>query len=886
MNNIRHKAFSMPVESIISELSSDINNGLNPREVKIHLSKYGENCLPVHARKTKLQILKEQLANPILYILAIAAILTYFFGNWPETLTVGIVITITLLIGFFMELSAIRSLELLRDIGQMECRVLRSGKIQKVPSSKIVPGDILIFGIGDIIAADARLTNTENLEIKEAILTGESIPVSKSTKTLEQNIPISGQKNMVFKGTMVSRGSGKGIVIATGPKTVLGEIQSLGASAQGNSAPLDKKLNQLGRRLIWITLAFVLPITLLGILRGKDLLGMVEIGIALAVATIPEGLPVVVTIALARGMLRLSKKQVVIKEMEAVELLGSITMVATDKTGTLTEDNMMVDTIAIEGKLLQQLNQNNRKLTNDKTNKTAMDKLILTSVLCNDIILETSQSYYDSIDLGLLRFVQKLGKNPKIIREKYPELYKLPFDEDKKIMVTVNQTGPSSSAVFVKGAFEKIVPLCKWQYNNGTIIPLNDIHAWHQFAEQMSGSGLRTIAMAFKSQKGTEVKKENICSDLILIGLVGFMDPARSDVKEIMDIYNKAGVRVVMMTGDHPRTAQKIAVDIGLLRGGEQENDLMEGKELDTIGINSSVNKHRLLNTKVFARVTPKQKLDLVVFFQEQNNVIGMFGDGVNDVPALIQSDIGIAMGKRGTEAAREAADIILKDDRFAAVELAIRQGRVIYGHIRQFLVYLLSCNLAEIIIVGVAALVNLPSPLLPIQILFLNLVTDIFPALALGFGKGEQDVMDRPPRKVKAPIMTTLHWQSTFFYGISITCSVLGVTLFSHYSLHLSAQQINNLAFYTLIIAQLLNVFNMPQRQVSIFKNEVTKNSWVWGAIILCIGITLVIYMIPSTAKTLSLVTISWSEFRWGLVFGGFSLILSQFLKRMGLTI
>ncbi|RPG37592.1 MAG: cation-transporting P-type ATPase, partial [Muricauda sp. TMED12] len=288
----------------------------------------------------------------------------------------------------------------------------------------------------------------------------------------------------------------------------------------------------------------------------------------------------------------------------------------------------------------------------------------------------------------------------------------------------------------------------------------------------------------------------------------------------------------------------------------------------------------------VFARVTPKQKLDLVVFFQEQNNVIGMFGDGVNDVPALIQSDIGIAMGKRGTEAAREAADIILKDDRFAAVELAIRQGRVIYGHIRQFLVYLLSCNLAEIIIVGVAALVNLPSPLLPIQILFLNLVTDIFPALALGFGKGEQDVMDRPPRKVKAPIMTTLHWQSTFFYGISITCSVLGVTLFSHYSLHLSAQQINNLAFYTLIIAQLLNVFNMPQRQVSIFKNEVTKNSWVWGAIILCIGITLVIYMIPSTAKTLSLVTISWSEFRWGLVFGGFSLILSQFLKRMGLTI
>lgn len=876
----------MPVESIISELSSDIDNGLNPREVKIRLSKYGENCLPVHARKTKLQILTEQLANPILYILAIAALLTYFFGNWLETLTVGIVIIITLLIGFFMELSAIRSLELLRNIGQMECRVLRSGKIQKVPSTKIVPGDILIFGIGDIIAADTRLTITENLEIKESILTGESIPVSKSAKTLEQNIPISQQKNMAFKGTMVSRGSGKGIVVATGPETVLGEIQSLGVSAQENSTPLDKKLNQLGRRLIWITLVFVLPITLLGILKGRDLLGMVEIGIALSVATIPEGLPVVVTIALARGMLRLSKKQVVIKEMEAVEVLGSITMVATDKTGTLTEDNMMVDTIAIEGRLLQQLNQNNRKWTKDKTNKTALDKLILTSVLCNDIILGASQSYYDSIDLGLLRFVQKLGEDPKMIREKYPELYRLPFDEDKKLMVTVNRTSPSSSAVFVKGALEKIAPLCKWQYNNGTIVPLNDIHSWHRFEEQMSATGLRTIAMAFKNQKGTKVKKENLCNNLILIGLVGFMDPARSDVKEIMGIYDKAGVRVVMMTGDHPRTAQKIAEDIGLMKVNKQENNLMQGKELDTLDINTSGNKQRLLDTKVFARVTPKQKLDLIAFFQEQNNVIGMFGDGVNDVPALIKSDIGVAMGKRGTEAAREAADIILKDDRFAAVELAIRQGRIIYGHIRQFLVYLLSCNLAEIIIVGVAALINLPSPLLPIQILFLNLVTDIFPALALGFGKGEQGVMDRPPRKARAPIMTSLHWQSTFLYGISITCSVLGVTLFSHYSLHLSPQQINNLAFYTLIIAQLLNVFNMPQRQVSIFINEVTNNPWVWGAIILCIGITLFTYLVPSTAKALSLVAISWSELRWTLLFGGLSLILSQFLKRLRLTI
>src|SRR5690606_15106171 len=339
--------------------------------------------------------------------------------------------------------------------------------------------------------------------------------------------------------------------------------------------------------------------------------------------------------------------------------------------------------------------------------------------------------------------------------------------------------------------------------------------------------------------------------------------------------------KVVMMTGDHPKTAEKIALDIGLLENGE--NNVMEGKDLDKANWNEGKDQSPVLGTKVFARVTPKQKLELISFFQEKNNVVVMFGDGINDVPALIKSDIGIAMGKRGTGAAREAADVILRDDRFGSVELAIRQGRMLYEQIRQFLVYLLSCNVAEIMTVGIAALLILPAPLLPLQILFLNLVTDVFPALALGFGKGEEGVMDRPPRKTDEPILTSIHWRSTFLYGASITFSVLGITLFGNYSLNLSSLQINNMAFYTLIVAQLLNVFNMPKEKTSFLFNEVTKNPWVWGAIVLSIAITALAYLIPSTSNALSLVPLQGKEFLWPILFGFGSLLLSQILKKMG---
>jgi Ca2+-transporting ATPase len=392
------------------------------------------------------------------------------------------------------------------------------------------------------------------------------------------------------------------------------------------------------------------------------------------------------------------------------------------------------------------------------------------------------------------------------------------------------------------------------------------------------------LAFAYKESK-INPAYETLLQNLTFIGLVGFIDPAREDVKATIAIYKNAGIRVVMMTGDHPGTAKKIAEEIGLLELDAPNDKVVAGKHIPDMLNLSETDKNKLLNAVIFARVTPKQKLDLIALFQQNNNIVGMIGDGINDVPALKKADIGIAMGIRGTEAARETADVILKDDRFTAIELAIRQGRAIFENIRQFVVYLLSSNLAEIISVGVAALLALPSPLLPLQILFLNLVTDIFPALALGLGKGEIDIMDKPPRKPDEPIMTLKLWKATIIYGICITVGILGITAYSHFMLKLNPNEINNMAFFTLIFAQLLNVFNMPKRHLSFFKNEVTLNPWIWYAIALCIFITGVAYIIPPIAKALSMIPLSADKFGLVILFGFGSLGLTQIIKRFKLA-
>jgi len=876
--------YSISIKSVVEQLNSNINYGLTESEVKQRIKKYGKNETAEIRPKKKWKIFIDQCNDPIIFILTIAAVLTFLFNNdLPETIAIIIVILITIIIGFIMELKGIRSLEALRQMGYVACTVLRNGEVKTIKSSVLVPGDIILIETGDVISADARLITVDNLAIKEAALTGESIAIHKHINLISKNTLLSDRKNMVFKGTTVEQGTGKAIVVQTGLNTQFGNIQQMGSNVEEKPTPLEKKLSALSKWLIYLTLIFAILIVFTGYLRGLDMLLIIETAVALAVAAIPEGLPVVATIALARGMLKLSKRKVIIKKMEAVETLGATSIICTDKTGTLTEDKMQVHTLVFEDKTFNKIQNKDSTYFNHFEKSEAFNAMMMTSTLCNNVLLNAQELRGDSIEQALIQFAKKLHFDPKIIKENNPEELEIPFNTSSKLMATLNKT-EKCFTVYVKGAFESVLMHCDTLLKDNKPQVFQNKKEWTNRVNSLASQGLRVLAFAYK-RHDTKPENEKALSQLTFIGVIGFLDPARKDVKSTIKVYKEAGIKVVMMTGDHPETAKKIAEEIGLFPKNKVSNTVIHGKDLQFETEPNNIIKTKILDASVFARVTPEQKLKLVSLYQANENVVGMFGDGINDIPALRKADIGIAMGIRGTQAAREAADIILKNDKFTAMELAINQGRAIFDHIRQFVVYLLSCNLAEVVSVGLAALLNLPAPLLPLQILFLNLVTDIFPALALGMGKGEVDIMKRPPRKANEVIMSAKRWKSTIIYGLCITAAVIGITAYSHLVLKLSSKIINNMAFYTLVLAQLLNVFNMAERKVSFFNNEIVKNPWVWSAIVISLFITIGAYYIQPVAKALFLTNLSIAQIGWIIVFAFGSLGLSQIFKRFGYT-
>jgi Ca2+-transporting ATPase len=868
------------VKEIVTQLNSDGALGLSKEAATHRLQLYGLNQIPEQSPKKRWRILLDQVIDPIIFILAIASVLAFLFGDFLEGSAIIIVILISVGIGFYMELQAIRSLEALRKMGQAMIYVIGSGKRIRIKASILVPGDVVLLSTGDVIPADGRLIEVDNLSVKESALTGESVPVNKKEGMLKVKTPVTDQSNMVFRGTTVLAGSGRAIITATGKHTQLGAIQQMGLEAQKERTPLEKKLNQLSKWLIWLTIIFAALIIVTGYIRGIDLTLMIETGVALAVAAIPEGLPIVATIALAKGMLRLSKRKVIIKKLEAVQTLGATDIICTDKTGTLTEDNMKVHTVLFGNESFINLYPVKSAILDAGSKYPGFHKMMLASILCNNVVGKQEDELGDSIELALMSFAEQLDYDTVSIKKEHPEIIELPFDSKRKLMATVNQH-QKNYEVYVKGAYESLVPYCNFYWDTTGRKSFDHKEDWNNKLDKLASQGLRTLAFACKETSEIPAK-EFLLHELTFLGLIGFIDPARKDVKAVIDIYRKAGIRVVMITGDHPGTSRKIAEEVGLLKEGEPKTKVLLGKDLWQYLNKKGADASMLLNASVFARVTPEQKLDLVTFYQENDHIVGMIGDGINDVPALKKANIGIAMGIRGTEAAREVADVILKNDKFTAIELAIRQGRVVFQNIRQFVVYLLSCNLAEILSVGLAALLNLPSPLLPLQILFLNLVTDVFPALALGLGKGEEDIMEQPPRNPKEPIITRGDWSATIIYGLSISASVLGIVWYATFVLKLNGQIINNMAFYTLVLAQLLNVFNMPKRKESFFFNEVTKNPWVWGALALSLLLTYSAYTLSFMAEALAFITLSTGQLVSALCFALGALALAQLIKRM----
>lgn len=835
-------AFARSERSVAERLDTDIDRGLDDAEAARRLRIWGPNQLHRQATRSALSILLGQFRSIIVWLLGAAAVFSIVIGDVAEGAAIFAVLIINGAIGFFTELRAARSMEALLRIADVRTRVRRSGIVRSVDAHDLVPGDIVVLEAGDIVTADLRLCKAFNLQSDESILTGESVPVAKQTETLGSDpMPVGDRTNMAFKGTAITRGAGEGIVVATGMHTEIGLISAMAQAAEGEASPLERRLNRLGQRMVWLALLLAALTIGAGVLRGHDLTEMIQTGVALAVAAVPEGLPVVATLCLARGMWRMAARNALITQLSSVETLGATTIVLTDKTGTLTENRMTaVRYLLAEGdiEIERQDDQavfmlDQRRL--DPGEHGALACAVTIGALCNNAELGDGSDDSvsgDPMETALLAVAEATGDRASL-RDRYERVHQHPFDSDRKSMTTVHRDG-TGYLFAVKGAPEAVIAACNTVLTADGPQALDDEgrRVWTDRNSAAAADGLRLLALA-KGQSDTPFADP--FGELMLVGMVCFIDPLRADVPSAIESSLAAGVRVVMLTGDHAGTASKIALDA---RIADERMIVIDGRELELFDPEtaSSREKQRLLTGDVFARVSPEAKLKLAALYQDAGHVVAMTGDGVNDAPALKKADIGIAMGRRGTDVAREAADMVLKDDAFETIIAAMHQGRVIFDNIRKFVVYLLSCNVSEVLVVGLAVGAGLPVPLLPLQILFLNLITDVFPAFALGFGRGDEDIMRQPPRDPKEPIVDRPRWTLIGLLGGAITCATLASFALALFWMRLEPGPAVTVAFLTLALAQLWNVFNMRTRGSSLLLNDVTGNGYVWGALALCL--------------------------------------------------
>ena len=835
-------------------LNSDTEQGLSFENSKERLEQFGLNAVAEVKATSPLRILFGQFKSPIVLLLLVAAGLSFLFKEWLDGIAILLVIIINSAIGFFMELKAQLSVNALKKLSSIPAKVLRSGKLTEINAEEIVPGDIVFTEAGDMIPADGKIVSSTQLMIDESALTGESVPVEKKAGVLSESTLLGDRTNMLFKATYVTKGNAHILVVTTGMKTELGKIANLIHISEQAATPLEKKLEEFSKKLIKITLGLVGVIFLAGLINGQQMIEMMETAIALAVAAIPEGLPIVATMTLAQGMLKMSRYNVIVKKLSAVETLGGTNVICTDKTGTLTQNKMEVVFVDTPSGIW-------KKDVAFNGNVEQLDLISKCAILCNTADIHSSEmdikEIGDPLEIALLHFSKDKGEDISKVNKEFIKRDEQPFSSETKIMVTLHEHD-SKYYVFAKGAPEELLLMCTLIHADSTMTMDTPIREqWMSTAETFSASGHRMIAMAYQK---TDNVPPVLTNDLVFLGLVGMIDPPRPEVFSAINDCKTAGIKVVMITGDHPSTAHYIGSQLGISK--EEEKPVI-GKEMKGYEDLTEDEKQRWINTSVFARVNPKHKLDLVKVFQEKGYVVGMTGDGINDAPALKKSDIGIAMGLRGTQVAQEVSDMVLKDDSFSSIVIAIRQGRVIFENIKKFVTFLLSCNLSELLVIAVAAVMNLHFQLLPLQILFINLITDVLPALALGVTQGGADIMKLPPRKSAEPLVDNHRWKLIFFYSIVIALASITAVLINHYAYHngesWDAAMCNNVLFFTLIFCQLFHVFNMGSG--SFFNNEVIKNKYVWYSVIASLVILMGLIQISYVRQALNIIPMTLHE-------------------------
>ncbi len=877
--------YTQTAKQISLQHFSNLEKGLEETVAAKRLAEFGRNIIKEKKSVSPVVIFLSQFKGPFVILLFVAAAMSFYFKEWLDGSAILVVIIVNAIIGFVMEYQAERSMEALKKLTKMNGKVVRNGELKEIPSDEIVPGDILFVEAGDMVLADARIFSSSQFQVDESALTGESLPVEKVEKTLDENTPLAERVNMIFKGTFVSKGNSRAIVSSTGMQTEFGKIAAMLQSAGETATPLEKKIEQFSKKLIWVTVLLVIIVFLAGVLEGDNIFDLLQTSIALAVAAIPEGLPIVATLALAQGMLKMARHKVIVKKLSAVETLGGTKVICTDKTGTLTQNKIEVSTVVTpESSFEIKIDFAHRNSTSEEENFQKVKKI---AVLCNtaELIFRKGdiKEVGDPLETGLLKFAYSEGVELEQFREQNIKVSEVPFSSETRIMATQHQSSQGKYFVAAKGAVEEILKRCNAFYLNGETKLLDEAFRseWIKRADELAQSGLRVIATAFKEET---TRTGELTRDLVFAGLVGMLDPPREDVYAAIQECKSAGINIKMITGDHPATAKNIAIKLGL--SDSERDEAIHGSKMRDFEVLTADEKQKWTDSKIFARVSPKQKLDLVSVLQEKHFVVGMTGDGVNDAPALKKADIGIAMGLRGTQVAQETADMILKDDSFSSIVLAIKQGRVIFENIRKFVIYLLSCNLSELLVISFSSVLNLHYALFPLQILYINLVTDVLPALALGVTEGGDSIMKRPPKNPDEPIVDKKRWKSIIGYSVIIAASALGAVFFTHYTVHRTEHWnpvlCNNVLFITLILSQLLHVFNVTSdKKVAFYKSDVFRNKYVWYALGVCIALTLGVYLIEPVAKVLSLSKPSFIDLGIMLGFSLLSLLVIQILKR-----
>jgi Ca2+-transporting ATPase len=820
MNIDQHSWHTLSADEAARQLEVNIQAGLSAAEAAQRLAHFGPNALHEKRRRPPWRMFLDQFTDFMILVLMAAAIISGVVGDLEDTVAIVVIVILNAVIGFVQEYRAERAMAALKRMTEASASVLRGGRVESISAAELVPGDIVLLEAGNLVPADLRIIETARIKIDESALTGESVPLDKQTVAVEAaNLPLGDRHCMAYKGTTIVHGRGRGLVVATGMQSELGKIAALISGAGETRTPLQNRLARFGKRLALVILAICVMVFVLGIIRGEPLLLMFMTAISLAVAAIPESLPAVVTISLALGARKMVRQHALIRRLPAVETLGSVTFICSDKTGTLTQNKMQVTAIYADGRLETSL-QSAQPAEPWPTLGRAL-------ALSNDAHLDRHGKVHgEPTEAALLHAAQAAGFDKTVLEQEMPRLKELPFDSERKCMTTFHRTGATVLA-FTKGSPEAVVPQCQRMLSaNGeqTI----DRAALLRTAETMAADGLRVLALACRSWPALPVSfhPAELESELVFLGFVGLIDPPRNEVKEAVALCKSAGITPVMITGDHPATARAIAHELGILV--DSGGGVMTGTELAQL--DQAAFATEVEQIRVYARVDPAQKIRIVKALQDKGEIVAMTGDGVNDAPALKAANIGIAMGKGGTDVAREAAHMVLLDDNFATIVHAIRQGRRLYDNIRKFIRYAVTTNSAEILVIVLAPFLGLPIPLLPIHILWVNLVTDGLPALALTAEPAERGVMRRPPRSPQESIFAHGMWQHMFWVGLLMTVLTL---LIQSWAYHSGSAHWQTMVFTVLTLAQLANVLAIRSEKESLFTIGLFSNRPMMLAIV-----------------------------------------------------